>query len=271
MVFPATTGKTEVWPGSRLNEIRDLVLPKEHGSWSLALEPVALGLLAAPSDAGIFLALAAVAGFLMRRPVKVLLQNPADPRRPLALGSLGGLLLLFLAGLLLAAKVGGIISLWPLTLALLLGSLFVWFDARGESRAGLAELAGAGAFSVLPAAFATLAGWPAEKALALAAVMAARSLPSVMLVRTVLRGKKTGAAKTRPALLAAFGAALLLSGLACFQWIPRLMAIFGVLLLLRAVLVCGQSAAKLSARRLGYAELSFGVLLLLVAAAGWRL
>jgi hypothetical protein len=28
---------------------RDLLLPKEHGGWSLAFEPVALGLLVAPS------------------------------------------------------------------------------------------------------------------------------------------------------------------------------------------------------------------------------
>ena len=35
--------------------------PKEHGSWSLALEPVALGLLVAPSPAGLALATAALA------------------------------------------------------------------------------------------------------------------------------------------------------------------------------------------------------------------
>ncbi len=35
-----------------------LTLPKEHGSWSLALEPVAFGLLVAPSAAGAALTLA---------------------------------------------------------------------------------------------------------------------------------------------------------------------------------------------------------------------
>ena len=44
-------------------EVVKLTLPKEHGSWSLALEPVAFGLLVAPSAAGAALALAAGLGF----------------------------------------------------------------------------------------------------------------------------------------------------------------------------------------------------------------
>ena len=62
-----------------------LTLPKEHGSWSLALEPVAFGLLVAPSAAGAALALAAVSGFFLRRPLKFALAAKSDSRQPLAL------------------------------------------------------------------------------------------------------------------------------------------------------------------------------------------
>jgi hypothetical protein len=58
-----------------VREIIKLILPKEHGSWSLALEPLALGLLAAPSLAGGPLAIAAIAGFFLRRPLKILLRE----------------------------------------------------------------------------------------------------------------------------------------------------------------------------------------------------
>ncbi|MES1167658.1 MAG: YwiC-like family protein, partial [Oleiharenicola lentus] len=47
-----------------------IFLPREHGSWFLVLEPLALGLLVAPSSAGGALAVATLAAFFMRRPLK---------------------------------------------------------------------------------------------------------------------------------------------------------------------------------------------------------
>src|SRR5215472_11598321 len=92
---------------SYLRQTTKLVLPKEHGSWSLALEPVALGLLIAPSVAGGALAVAAVAVFFLRRPLKLGLAAKTDPRRPMAVACISILLLLALTGLLLAVKIGG--------------------------------------------------------------------------------------------------------------------------------------------------------------------
>src|SRR6516162_7239992 len=69
---------------SCLRQAAQLVLPKEHGSWSLALEPVALGLFVAPSAGGGALAVAAMAGFLMRRPLKLGVAAKTDPRRLMA-------------------------------------------------------------------------------------------------------------------------------------------------------------------------------------------
>jgi hypothetical protein len=55
---PAAARPSALW--------RDLVMPREHGSWSLALEPLLFGLIAAPSLAGGGLALAVVAAFFGR-------------------------------------------------------------------------------------------------------------------------------------------------------------------------------------------------------------
>lgn len=57
--------------------VRTVALPVEHGGWSLTLEPVALGLLVAPSRAGFLLAVATVGAFLLRHPLKIV----ADDRR----------------------------------------------------------------------------------------------------------------------------------------------------------------------------------------------
>src|SRR3974377_1668220 len=56
---------------SRLSQAVKLILPREHGSWSLALEPVAFGMLAAPSTPGLALAAAAISGLFLRRPLKL--------------------------------------------------------------------------------------------------------------------------------------------------------------------------------------------------------
>ena len=66
--------------------LRALLLPREHGSWSLALEPLALGLIAAPSWPGAALALAALALFFARRPWQA--ARAGDVRLRPALGAL---------------------------------------------------------------------------------------------------------------------------------------------------------------------------------------
>lgn len=255
--------------GFRLKEAIQLALPKEHGSWSLALEPIALGLLAAPSWAGMPLALAAAAGFFLRRPVKILLQTKPDPRRSLAMICAGALLFIAAAGLLLALELGGVTRLWPLIPAAVAGSLFAWFDARGANREGAAEIAGTTAFALLPATFASLAGWPVANSLALAAVMLARSVPTVMAVRTFVRRRKGGAGSLVPAWLAALAANGVLGGLALWALVPWAVVAFSVLLTARAFWFGSPAATRWPARRLGYMELIMGVALVIVAAATW--
>jgi hypothetical protein len=257
-----------VEPFRLLDAVR-LVLPKEHGSWSLALEPVALGLLVAPSSAGIPLALAAGTGLFLRRPVKILLQAKPDPRRALAAFCAGMLMFVAATGLLLTVKLGGSAQLWPLIPAALAGLFFIWFDARSENRAGAAEIAGAGAFALLPATFATLAGWPVANSLALAAVMLARSVPTVMVVRIFLRHRKGAMTSSGPALLATLAAAGMLFWLASLSLVPWLVAAFFILLLARAAWFLSAQSSRLTARRLGFVELFLGVTMLLTAASAW--
>jgi len=246
-----------------------LLLPKEHGSWSLTFEPVALGLLAAPSRPGMSFALAASAGFFLRRPLKLVLQARPDPRQRLAAYGVGGLSLLALAGLLGAIGLGSVVQLWPLLPVLAAGALFLWFDARNEGREGAAEIAGAAAFALLPAVFASLAGWRWESSLALAAVMLARSVPTVMLVRARLRRAKGRPTATRPALVATLCATILLLWLAGRAMIPWLAGAVSVLLLARAVWYLSAQPTPLTAKQIGVLELILGLAVVLTAAWPW--
>lgn len=246
-----------------------LTLPKEHGSWSLALEPVAFGLLVAPSAAGAALALAAVSGFFLRRPMKLLLSRKNDPRQSPAAVGLAVLSLAGLAGLLMAVRFGATGGWWPLLPAALAGAVFAWCDNRNEAREGAAEIAGAMSFSLLPAAFGALAGWGTPAALALAAVMLVRSVPTVLAVRTSIRIRKGRPYVIAPALLTAGAGIILVAWLAALRLAPWTALVFALLLAARTSWLL-LWRLRLTAKTVGITEAVLGVLMVLVLALTWR-
>jgi hypothetical protein len=247
-----------------------LILPKEHGSWSLTLEPIALGLLVAPSIAGSALAIAAIAGFFLRRPLKILFREANGERREIALAGIFVMAVIAFSGLWLAAKNGGLEKLWPLIPAALAGLAFVMFDSRNEGREDAAEISGAFAFGILPAAFATLAGWNFIAAISLAAVALARSVPTVLFVRAFLRIRKGCAVAIAPAIVVAIIGFLLVASLAFFKTAPWLAALFALALTVRAIFLLGKHP-NFSAKTVGVAEAIFGAVMVLSLAAAWRI
>ncbi len=248
-----------------------IFLPKEHGSWSLALEPIALGLLVAPSPAGVALATAALAGFFARRPLKIALAPDSTARRRLARETLAMLSALAVAGMLEAAVLGGVTALWPLLLAAPLGGLFVWFDSQNGSREFMAELAGSSAFALLPAAFATLAGWPVSASLALTAIALARNPTTVLTVRTYLHlGRRQPAGALVPILSGGL-ATLVLAGLAARRLVPWLAAGCSFLLLVRTILLVTSLRPDWPAKRVGLIEAALGALYVGTIALAYQL
>lgn len=268
---------------------RSLVVPREHGSWSLALEPVALGLLVAPSRPGFFFALAVVAGFFTRRPLKLAATlPPADPRHAAALRWT----LLFAAIAILALSTATLSTatttaaapaafgankqqslfapLWPLLLAVPFGAAFLWFDLRGEMREAEAELAGTAAFALVPATFATLAGWSVAPALALAALMLARSVPTVLTVRAYLRIAKNKPAQPAPALASALLSFAIVAALASRLHAPLAACTLVFVLALRTVWLLSPLSPDWSARRVGMAEAIVGLAYLAGLALAYR-
>jgi hypothetical protein len=254
---------------SRVSGAIKLILPREHGSWSLALEPLALGMLAAPSKPGIALAAAALSGFFLRRPLRLVLKGKPDPRRSLAFACIAGLGMLALVNLLLIAQSGVSWRLWPLIPAGLAGLMFIWFDSRNEAREGVAEVAGATAFGLLPATFGALAGWSTLASIALAMVMLVRAIPTVMLVRTYLRLNKGRVSTTIPALLAA-GAGLFLAACLVSSGIaPWPVILFALAMTAGTIWLLGW-CPRLSAKTVGIAETTFGAAMVLTLAFLWN-
>lgn len=245
------------------SSLRSILLPKEHGSWSLAFEPLLLGALVVPSRPGLMLALAVMAGFFTRRPLKLAVTLPAsDGRRARTLGWTILFSVIAVAGLGGAAYLGSGRALWPLLLCVPFGATFLWFDLRREMREAEAELSGSAAFALVPAAMATLAGWSATAALGLAALMLTRSLPTVLTVRTYLRQAKGLPAHPAAALLAATGAFAVIAGLGLLAVVPVAGGLLAAGLLLRSAVFVSALRPAWTAKQVGQLEAVMGLIYL---------
>ena len=232
--------------------LRPLALPSEHGGWGILIEPIAIGLLVAGSWSGALIAIAAVFAFLARHPLKLALQDAlrgkSYPRthycRLLAATYLLGAALALGGGV----AIGGAGVLIPFAFAAPLALVQVLYDARNRSRELFPELSGAAAMSSVAAAIAIGCGMHIAPALGLAGIVLARSLPSIVFVRALLRGGSAWPA------IAMHVAAVLAMAL----FAPPLATLAMIVLLLRAIwsLTHGPVAAK----TIGWREIAYGAL-----------
>jgi hypothetical protein len=148
MAKTGPSGQNEpVFQVSRSVRWKAVALPAEHGGWSFLAEPAVLGLVLSPSAAGACLALAALAGFLARHPLRLLLIDRRNgvryPRTALAERVFAGYA--GMAALLLAVATAlAPAPFWlPLLVAAPIGLVALGFDALGRNREALPEVAGA--------------------------------------------------------------------------------------------------------------------------------
>jgi hypothetical protein len=249
--------------------IATVFLPREHGSWFLVLEPLALGLLIAPSWAGGALAAATLAGFFARRPLKPACAPVHSVRRQVARETVVMWSALAVAGLFEAVVLGGAWALWPLVPAAMLGGWFLSLELQGENRAAEAEVTASAACAFVPAACATLAGASITTALVLAVLALARSVPTVLVVRASLRGRREGATAWALPWLVSLLSCVALAALAWRHLVPTVAVALGGLLLLRAAWLLSPLRPAWPARRIGQAEGVLGVLYVVLLVTNW--
>lgn len=237
-----------------------LVMPRDHGAWNLAFEPVALGLLAFPSEGGAALALAAGAAFFARGPLDSLIRTPSNQAN---MGRRSGLLLALLVtaagvALVVAAPNGGIAALWPLLFSMLLACAFAALDLSGKSRTLLAEILGAVAFPPVTLTCALLAGANTTNGLTLALLHLVRAVPTVLVIRAYLRRKKNRAHSRATALGAAAAGVATTAMLVHGNRVGLFALGLSTALLARAIWIL-HATPRLSAMHLGLAECTLGV------------
>lgn len=174
--------------------LRSVAVPTEHGGWSLTLEPVVLGLVVAWSWPGLALGGAALGAFLIRSPLKLVLvdlwRRRWLPRTAMA-AKVVAVELTVLAALLALVTDSSGFSFWvPITFAVPLVALEMWYDMRSRSRRLLPELAGAIGIGASAAAIAIVGAESGTVAAGLWSALAVRSVAAIPYVRhQVLRTK----------------------------------------------------------------------------------
>ncbi|HEX6419905.1 MAG TPA: YwiC-like family protein [Acidimicrobiales bacterium] len=248
-------------------------MPSEHGGWGLTAEPALLGLLVAPSAAGVALSLAALVAFLARTPLKVALVDRRRGRhldRTRLAWRVLALELAALAALVAVAAATASGPFWvPALIAAPLVALELWFDMRSRSRRLVPELAGAVGISAVAGMVVLAAGEGAALAAGLWLVPAARAATAVPHVRAQvarLHGRSTA-----PSTLMGADAAALAGAAAALALDPALAA--GAVAVTAAV-----GVHRLGAHRpvpppkvLGLRQMALGLAVVAVTAAGVRL
>jgi hypothetical protein len=259
--------------GSVRVRLKAIAIPNEHGGWGFTSEPVLLGLLVAPSWAGLGLGILALAAFLTRHPLKLWLgalrKGTHYPRtrfaRDFALlyGTLG------LAGLLLTALTARGEFWLPLLLALPLIGLQLWFDARGQGRELLPEIAGAAAMGAMAAAIALAAGSSLQLAAGLWLVLAMRSAAAIYYARAQVRRARGERVEAAPAYWVEL---LAVAGLAAGAWVDLVPWLsVGALATLVPLSVYTFNRPPAPARVVGWTQIGMGLLIVAATAVGVRL
>jgi YwiC-like protein len=254
---------------------RAVALPAEHGGWALIIEPIVLGLLVAPSLGGSFISLAAFVCFLARHPVKIAI---SDRRKKLVLRRTSladrfAFLYITLALIFFAIAIATVAgeSLLPLLIAAPLLLVQFFYDALGQSRKLIPEIAGAFAVGSISAAIALAGGWSKPAAYALWIIIACRHVPTILYLRVLLgrRREPQRAIVTGAVIfvqLLAVAAVLLLSYL---KIAPALAVVVFAILFLRAVVGLLRPTAPVP-KKLGISEIVFGAFAVLAVSAAYR-
>ena len=265
----AERSDSRVAAGER-SQWRAVAIPNEHGGWGLTLEPVVLGLLIAPSLAGLALGLAAFLAFLVRTPLKLVFVDVRRgrwlARTRLALRvTIVEVLLLVALGALAASRVGWA-WLIPVAIAVPLVAVELWFDIRSRSRRLVPELCGSIGIGAAAAAILGAGGESAALAAGAWLVLAARAIGAMPFVRVQIGRLRRGVASPWHSDLAQVSAVVV--AVAALLVDRRVAAGAGAAAVLALLHVVWVRQPPIPAKQLGVGETILGIGLVVATATG---
>jgi len=234
-----------------------------------------LALLVVPTPGGIYLSVTAIFAFLLRHPLKLFLKHreqwTRSTRGRVALRVVllyGGAAFL---GLVSTIRVSGIGPVLPVLVASPFIVVYLFYDSKNQTRALLSELAGPLGLAAVAPAIALVGDWSWPRASVLWIILVARTIPSISYVRARLRLERGRPFARTPVLLLHLAFIIALSTLAWFDRIPFLAVVALLILIGRAILGLSRYRRFKRARQIGFMEIGYGLIYVLVTAVGYWL
>ncbi len=246
-----------------------LLFPKEHGSWALTFEPLLLALLVAPSLNGLILLMGSTLAFFAHPSAKALLASKLKNKTAWFF-FLGFALpaVLFLALFVYLSSYPVYLSL---LLALLLMILYLLLEAFSLERELLTELMASVAMGLIALSVVAAGGMSGDKRWAFLALLYSRSLMTTLYIhyRLLLLKNRLRSVRMNNFL---HGIDFLLI---VFLWSRHLLPFLGVaavfILTLRAWRGVSSAATRTTVRKLGFQEVYYGLIFLVLTLAGYWL
>lgn len=253
--------------------IRSVALPAEHGGWGFLIEPILLGLWVAGTGAGLLLMLSSFGVFLIHQPLKLYIKDRRKKRqtpRTVLAGRFASLYaILAIVPLLILLFTQPLTFIIPIIMGVPFALVQLNYDARNKSRELVPEVCGALALAMIAPSIAILGGWEVLPALILWMILAVRALTAILYIRARLKLERRHTINPYPIWgvhVLAFVSFLIL---ALADLMPYLVSVAFLILLIRAVWGLSAWRKPQPAKVIGFQELGFGVLTVILSGLGF--
>jgi hypothetical protein len=168
-------------------------------------------------------------------------------------------------------RMAGPTPVLPLVVSSPLVLVYLFFDTRKRSKKLVPEMAGPLGLAGVAPAIALAGGLSGPGSWALWAVMAARTIPSILYVRARLRLRR-GEETNRIGVIGwHFGSLMLIGALAREGHVPLLTAAALVVLLVRAGYGLSPNRQRSKVTRIGFLEIAYGLFYIIATGVGYRM
>ncbi len=237
------------------------------------IEPLVLGLLIAPSWGGAMIGLAAVAAFLFRAPLRIWSSDVQHHREVPRTGAARAFVAIYgsSAALLLAGGflLSGPRAMIPIAAAVPFGLVQLWYDLRTSGRSAIPEILSPVAAGATLATMILAAGGDPGFAIALWALYAFRSIPSVLYVRARIRLQRQRSASLAAPIVSHIVALAGAIWIYLAGWGSIAAIVAFAILLVRAVAGLSPLRRPVMPKALGFVEVGYGAMFVIAIAAGF--
>lgn len=251
--------------------LKQIAFPREHGSWGYTLEPLVLSLLVGFSVNGVLLALSTFIIFLAHQPIRIIFNKSLNNKLRIkaylifSIYAVSSMVLLILV--LLDSS---FYQLLPFFISVIIMFGYLLLELNNVKRNIVIELLAAVSVGLIAMNIVLLNGWNWAYAAAFWFVILSRAVPTTFYVRSKLQIAKKQPTQELSVFVSSFVSLLIVFVLTYFSYLPLLSIAAVLMLISRAYIGIYKLRGKLNVKKLGIMEFVYGIIFVLLVAAGYK-